>query len=68
MGWRYRIHFRRLHEWDLYSGGGLMEIYLVEDTEYTSGGYMSGTSTLEVYDASILAATANLIVTSMQYR
>ena len=29
---------------------------------------MSGTSTLEVYDASILAAEANLIVTSMQYR
>ena len=29
---------------------------------------MSGTSTLEVYDASILAVEANLIVTSMQYR
>ena len=29
---------------------------------------MSGTSTLEVYDGGILAATANLIVTSMQYR
>jgi hypothetical protein len=33
-----------------------------------SGGYMSGTSTLEVYDADILSAVSGLIVTSMQYR
>jgi hypothetical protein len=29
---------------------------------------MSGTSTLEVYDADILSAEAGLIVASMQYR
>ncbi|KAH0815438.1 hypothetical protein GEV33_007353 [Tenebrio molitor] len=32
------------------------------------GGYMSGTSTLEIYDADIIAATSDVIVTSMQYR
>lgn len=32
------------------------------------GGYMSGTSTLEVYDADIMAAMADVIVASMQYR
>jgi hypothetical protein len=35
---------------------------------FISGGYMSGTSTLEVYDADILSAVSGLIVTSMQYR
>ena len=32
------------------------------------GGYMTGTSTLEVYDADILAAESGLIVSSLQYR
>ena len=32
------------------------------------GGYMSGTSTLEVYDALILAATDEIIVASFNYR
>ncbi|XP_037082184.1 acetylcholinesterase-like [Pollicipes pollicipes] len=32
------------------------------------GGFMSGTSTLEVYDADILSIESNLIVASMQYR
>lgn len=32
------------------------------------GGYMSGTSTLEIYDADIIAATSDVIVASMQYR
>ncbi|KDR08515.1 Acetylcholinesterase, partial [Zootermopsis nevadensis] len=32
------------------------------------GGYMSGTSTLDVYDADIIAATSDVIVASMQYR
>ena len=32
------------------------------------GGYMTGTSTLEVYDADILSAESGLIVCSMQYR
>ncbi|PNF28466.1 Acetylcholinesterase, partial [Cryptotermes secundus] len=32
------------------------------------GGYMSGTSTLDVYDADIVAATSDVIVASMQYR
>ena len=32
------------------------------------GGYMSGTSTLEVYDALILAATNDIIVVSFNYR
>ncbi|XP_050302572.1 acetylcholinesterase-like [Anthonomus grandis grandis] len=32
------------------------------------GGYMSGTSTLNIYDASIIAATSDVIVASMQYR
>jgi acetylcholinesterase len=32
------------------------------------GGYMSGTSTLDVYDADIMAATSDVIVASMQYR
>ncbi|XP_049842954.1 acetylcholinesterase-like isoform X1 [Schistocerca gregaria] len=32
------------------------------------GGYMSGTSTLEVYSADLVAATSDVIVASMQYR
>lgn len=32
------------------------------------GGYMSGTSTLDIYDADIVAATNDVIVASMQYR
>lgn len=32
------------------------------------GGYMSGTSTLDIYDADIVAATSDVIVASMQYR
>lgn len=32
------------------------------------GGYMSGTSTLDIYDADIIAATSDVIVASMQYR
>ncbi|KAF5294311.1 hypothetical protein FQA39_LY13455 [Lamprigera yunnana] len=32
------------------------------------GGYMSGTSTLDVYDADIVAANSDVIVASMQYR
>lgn len=32
------------------------------------GGFMSGTSTLDVYNAEILAAVGNVIVASMQYR
>ena len=32
------------------------------------GGYMSGTSTLEVYNADMVAATSDVIVASMQYR
>ncbi|KAJ9601115.1 hypothetical protein L9F63_000694, partial [Diploptera punctata] len=32
------------------------------------GGYMSGTSTLDVYDADIVVATSDIIVASMQYR
>lgn len=32
------------------------------------GGYMSGTSTLDIYDADIVAATSDVVVASMQYR
>ncbi|KAH0998630.1 hypothetical protein HUJ04_005373, partial [Dendroctonus ponderosae] len=32
------------------------------------GGYMSGTSTSDIYDADIIAATSDVIVASMQYR
>lgn len=32
------------------------------------GGYMSGTSTLDVYDAVHMAASSDIIVASMQYR
>lgn len=32
------------------------------------GGYMSGTSTLDIYDADIIAATSDVVVASMQYR
>lgn len=32
------------------------------------GGYMSGTATLDVYDADLMAATSSVIVASMQYR
>ncbi|XP_051161023.1 acetylcholinesterase-like [Leptopilina boulardi] len=32
------------------------------------GGYMSGTATLDVYEADIMAASSNTIVASMQYR
>ncbi|CAG0894809.1 unnamed protein product, partial [Darwinula stevensoni] len=32
------------------------------------GGYMSGTSTLEIYDGAILAASRDVIVASMNYR
>lgn len=32
------------------------------------GGFTSGSSTLEIYDGSILAATQNVIVASMEYR
>lgn len=32
------------------------------------GGYMSGTSTLDIYNAKALAAVGNVIVASMQYR
>ncbi|XP_022919632.1 acetylcholinesterase [Onthophagus taurus] len=32
------------------------------------GGYMSGTSTLDIYDADIVAASSDVIVASMQYR
>lgn len=32
------------------------------------GGYMSGSSTLDIYNAEALAAVGNVIVASMQYR
>lgn len=32
------------------------------------GGFMSGTTTLDIYDADIMAATSDVIVASMQYR
>nr|BAI63723.1 ace-orthologous acetylcholinesterase [Nephotettix cincticeps]BAI63724.1 ace-orthologous acetylcholinesterase [Nephotettix cincticeps]BAI63725.1 ace-orthologous acetylcholinesterase [Nephotettix cincticeps]BAI63726.1 ace-orthologous acetylcholinesterase [Nephotettix cincticeps]BAI63731.1 ace-orthologous acetylcholinesterase [Nephotettix cincticeps] len=32
------------------------------------GGYMSGTATLDIYDADMVAATSDVIVASMQYR
>lgn len=32
------------------------------------GGFMSGTATLDVYNADIMAATSNVIIASMQYR
>lgn len=32
------------------------------------GGYMGGTTTLEIYDADIMATENNFIITSMQYR
>lgn len=32
------------------------------------GGFMSGSSTLDIYNAEILAATGNVIIASMQYR
>lgn len=32
------------------------------------GGYMTGTATLDVYDADIMAARSNAIIASMQYR
>ncbi|KAK8399799.1 hypothetical protein O3P69_003672 [Scylla paramamosain] len=32
------------------------------------GGYMGGTTTLEVYDADLLVANTDMIITSMQYR
>lgn len=32
------------------------------------GGFMSGSSTLDIYNAEILAAVGNVIVASMQYR
>lgn len=32
------------------------------------GGYMSGSSTLDIYNAKTLAAVGNVIVASMQYR
>lgn len=32
------------------------------------GGFMSGTATLDVYDADIMAAVSNVIIASMQYR
>ncbi|XP_066596786.1 acetylcholinesterase-like [Prorops nasuta] len=32
------------------------------------GGFMSGTATLDVYDADIMAASSNVIIASMQYR
>ncbi|KAG8276549.1 hypothetical protein J6590_063442 [Homalodisca vitripennis] len=32
------------------------------------GGYMSGTATLDIYDADLVAATSDVIVASMQYR
>uniref|UniRef100_A0A0C9RFP3 Carboxylic ester hydrolase n=1 Tax=Fopius arisanus TaxID=64838 RepID=A0A0C9RFP3_9HYME len=32
------------------------------------GGYMSGTATLDVYDANFMAASSNVIIASMQYR
>ncbi|KAK8750435.1 hypothetical protein OTU49_014826 [Cherax quadricarinatus] len=44
----------------------------VEKTEVLvwiyGGGYMGGTTTLDIYDAHIMALTNNFIVTSMQYR
>lgn len=32
------------------------------------GGYMSGTSTLDIYDGDLLAATFDVMIASMQYR
>ncbi|XP_014601800.1 PREDICTED: acetylcholinesterase-like [Polistes canadensis] len=32
------------------------------------GGFMTGTATLDVYDADIMASTSNVIIASMQYR
>ncbi|KAK0097764.1 hypothetical protein PV326_013978 [Microctonus aethiopoides] len=32
------------------------------------GGYMTGTATLDVYDADLMAVTSNVIIASMQYR
>ena len=43
-------------------GGGTVLIWIY------GGGYMSGTSTLDVYDALILAASNDIIVASINYR
>lgn len=51
--------FQRQHQ----SKGGLAMLVWIY-----GGGFMSGTSTLDVYNAEILAAVGNVIVASMQYR
>lgn len=64
------------------ANGGLEHTTLLDDIESTTtrhnglpmlvwiygGGFMSGTSTLDVYNAELLAAVGNVIVASMQYR
>ncbi|ETN67804.1 acetylcholinesterase 2 [Anopheles darlingi] len=51
--------FQRQHQ----SKGGLAMLVWIY-----GGGFMSGTSTLDIYNAEILAAVGNVIVASMQYR
>lgn len=51
--------FQRQHQ----SKGGLGMLVWIY-----GGGFMSGTSTLDVYNAEMLAAVGNVIVASMQYR
>ncbi|XP_055585984.1 acetylcholinesterase [Uranotaenia lowii] len=52
--------FQRQHQAN--KGGLAMLVWIY------GGGFMSGTSTLDVYNAEILAAVGNVIVASMQYR
>jgi len=44
-------------------GGGLPMLVWIY-----GGGYMSGSSTLDIYNAEILSSVGNVIVASMQYR
>lgn len=56
----------RLHENDQSQtkhGGGLAMLVWIY-----GGGFMSGSSTLDIYNADMLAAVGNVIVASMQYR
>lgn len=54
----------RSHDADAkHNNGGLAMLVWIY-----GGGFMSGSSTLEIYNAELLAAVGNVIVASMQYR
>ncbi|XP_063980243.1 acetylcholinesterase-like [Diachasmimorpha longicaudata] len=58
----------RLRHKEAPGGGGMEKKGMPLLVWIYGGGYMSGTATLDVYDANFMAASSNVIIASMQYR